>query len=157
MYRPQLHEAFLDALQSSYKGSLDCPELTGLREIQEVFDSHKAQGRFTPNHWLLAQKEGTTVGCLLLAGLPEYDALEIAYVAVLPHARGQGLGRELTRKALFLGETAGVQLISLAVDVRNDPAQRVYRAEGFAPWDERDAYLLLLDPADGKFDRSGRP
>lgn len=152
-YRPALHNEFLRALQQSYEQSMDCPELTGARDIEDVFESHQAQGEFRENHWLLAKLDGQTVGCLLLVGLSEYNALEIAYLAVLPHARGNGLGSELTRKALREGMAAGVDLITLAVDVRNHPAQRLYAAEGFEPWDERDAYLLLLDPADGKFDR----
>ena len=152
-YRPRWHEAFLDVLGRSYQGSLDCPEINGARMLEEIIESHRAQGQFDPQRWFLARRQGQWVGCLLLAGLPDFNALEIAYVAVLPEARGTGLGRELTRKALREGIAARMDLLTLAVDARNQPARQMYAREGFEPWDERDVYLRILDPADGKLQR----
>jgi ribosomal protein S18 acetylase RimI-like enzyme len=152
-YCPELHEAFLEVLARSYQDSLDCPELTGVRQPQEIFDSHRSQGEFDPNRWLLVRQDDDWIGCLLLVGLTELSALEVAYIAVLPEARGRGIGRELTRLAVREATAAGVNMLTLAVDDRNVPALRMYESEGFEQWDERDAYLLLLDPADGRFDR----
>jgi ribosomal protein S18 acetylase RimI-like enzyme len=152
-YAPALHDDFLSVLERSYIDSMDCPELTGVRAAEEILQSHRAQGEYTPEHWMLVRERGQWAGCLLLAGLRELDAIEVAYVAVLPHARAQGLGRELTRRAIELGKAAGARWLTLAVDSRNRPARRLYDQMGFEPWDERDAHLLLLEPADRNLDR----
>jgi ribosomal protein S18 acetylase RimI-like enzyme len=89
-------------------------------------------------------------------GLSELDAVEVAYVATAPHARGKGLGRELTRRAVELAKQTGARWLTLAVDRRNRPARRLYDQLGFEPWDERDAYLLLLEPADRNLNRWGK-
>lgn len=149
-YRPPLHQDFLQTLGQSYEGSLDCPELNGMRTLEEIFEGHRTQGEFDPGRWFLARRNGRWAGCLLMVGLPAHRALEIAYVAVLPHARRHGIGRELVRRAVREGITASVDFVTLAVDGRNEPARRMYESEGFEPWDCRDAYLLLLDPADGR-------
>jgi ribosomal protein S18 acetylase RimI-like enzyme len=146
-------EDFVRALAASYVGSMDCPEIDGARDPAEVLESHRNQGEFRPEWWFLAKIAGQAAGCLLLVGLPEYRALEIAYVAVLPPFRGRGLGRELTRKALREASAAGVEFVTLAVDSRNRPALDMYAAEGFSAWDERDACLLMIDPLDGRLDR----
>lgn len=146
-YEPARHTEFLAVLDRSYHDTRDCPELNGVRSLEEIFASHKAQGEFNPDHWLLAHRGGDYVGCLLLAGLPSIQAVEIAYVAVLPEARGGGLGRELTRHAFRLAKSAGAQIVTLAVDGRNEPARKMYESEGFEPWDARDVYLLILESA----------
>jgi ribosomal protein S18 acetylase RimI-like enzyme len=153
-YAPELRQDFMQVLESSYEESLDCPQLTGARSMEDILDSHRAQGVFDPHHWFLMRREGTWVGCLLLAGLPEYNAIEVAYIAVLKGARARGLGRELLHHAIRVAEGCGVDILTLAVDSRNTPARRMYEAEGFSEWDHRDAYLLVLDPADGNFDRA---
>lgn len=152
-YREDLHADLLEILRRSYEASLDCPELNGVRELQDIFESHRAQGEFDPANWLLARHDGRWVGCLLMVGLPELQAMEVAYVSVLPEMRGRGLGKQLTRKALHVAQACGAKEVTLAVDERNVAARRVYDGEGFVPWDNRHAYLLILDPADGNFKR----
>lgn len=152
-YQPDRRVDFMQVLERSYEASHDCPQLTGARSMEDILESHRAQGVFDPNHWFLARRDGHWVGCLLLAGLPEYNALEVAYVAVLPEARGEGMGRELIHQAIRVCQLVGVDIVTLAVDSRNVPARKLYEDEGFTEWDRRDAYLLLLDPADGIFDR----
>lgn len=145
--RPQLFEV----LEQSYQDSLDCPEINGVRSLDDIFESHRAQGEFRPDHWLLARRDGAWMGCLLLSGLPDLNALEVAYISVLPKFRGQGFGRQLTRKALHLAAQARVHQVTLAVDERNTPARKLYRSEHFEPWETRHAYLMVLDPANGKW------
>lgn len=152
-YSDALRPTFLEVLDQSYQASLDCPEVNGIRDLEDILDSHQAQGEFRPDHWLLARWDGEWAGCLLLAGLPELQALEVAYVSVLPAMRGRGVGRELTRKAIQLAAAAGVEQVTLAVDQRNTPARRLYDSEHFEQWESRHAYLLVLDPADGQFAR----
>lgn len=146
-YSPEAHADFLRVLERSYEQSLDCPRLTGLRAMDDIFESHRAQGTFDPDKWFLVRRKGEWVGCLLLAGLPEYGATEVAYLGVLPEARGQGIGRVLTRKALLEAKRSGSDQATLAVDANNIPARQLYAEEGFKEWDHRDAYLLVLDAA----------
>lgn len=151
-YEPALHADFLSVLEQSYEGSQDCPELTGIRLPQEIFESHQAQGEFDPSSWWLARWHGEWAGCLLLVGLPELDAMEIAYVATLPAARGRGIGPALVAHAAEAARATRVRWLTLAVDARNLPARAMYDRHSFDPWDERLAYLRLLDPANGRLD-----
>jgi ribosomal protein S18 acetylase RimI-like enzyme len=59
-------------------------------------------------------------------------------------ARGAGLGRALTGKAIQEARTAGVQHVTLAVDARNRPARNLYTRFDFAQFDRREVYLALF-------------
>jgi ribosomal protein S18 acetylase RimI-like enzyme len=137
--RPLFHETLL----RSYEGSLDCPEVNGVRDIGEIIAGHRAQGKYDPSHWWLAREEGRAVGVLLVAEMAEWAAWDVAYVGVVPAARGRGLGRALTAKALLEAEAAGVTQVTLSVDERNRPAWNLYRALGFEPYDQREVYLAV--------------
>ncbi|QDU59407.1 Mycothiol acetyltransferase [Planctomycetes bacterium Pan216] len=156
-YGPENHEDLLHILERSYRGSRDCPELNGARDLEDIVESHQAQGLFEPKYWKLIKQEGEWVGCILLVRLRELDAFELAYIGIVPEARGRGLGRELTRQALRETREAGVSLLTLACDERNWPARAMYDAEGFVPWDEKDAYLVMINPADGRLKRTVDP
>lgn len=149
-YSLDRHAAFVEVVAQSYVGSLDCPELNGVREREEILEGHRAQGRFVPERWLLAQYDGTIIGCLLLGTWDDLSALEIAYVAVLPGWRGRGFGHELIREAIRQAVQAKLRYITAAVDSRNLPAVRLYEQEGFTQWESREVYLLVLDPAERK-------
>jgi mycothiol synthase len=152
-YKPEFHTDLLRVLDESYRESLDCPELTGLRTLDDVFASHRGHGEFMAERWLLARQSNQWVGCLLLSAGPSDRAIEISYVAVLPHARGKGLGKIFTREAIRRAHAEGFEAVVLAVDGRNMPALAMYEDEGFIPWDIREIYLLVLDPADGRMVR----
>lgn len=152
-YRAGLHQELLGVLERTYVGSHDCPALTGVRTLEEIFESHRSQGQFDPNRWFLVRSEDRWVGCLLLVGLPDIESDEVAYVATTPEARGRGLGRELTRKAIEESRRSGAKWLTLAVDEKNLPARRVYDRFGFVSWDYRAAFLHILDPADGRTTR----
>jgi ribosomal protein S18 acetylase RimI-like enzyme len=139
--RPELQVV----LERSYAGSLDCPELNGVRSMDDVVASHAGPGDFDPANWRLARRDGQWVGCLLLTPLANQGALEVAYLAVVPEARGRGLGVELTRQAVRIALERGMCEVVLAVDARNAPALAMYESQGFVPWDAREVYLCLLD------------
>ena len=69
---------------------------------------------------------------MLLSALPDRDAWEVAYLGLTPPARGRGLGRAALAYALDLARPHTSRL-ELAVDVRNHPANRLYRAAGVPP------------------------
>ncbi len=55
----------------------------------------------------------------------------ILSVAVLPSARGQGIAKELTRRALQRFDGLGVPRVRLEVRPDNAPARRIYEQLGF--------------------------
>jgi ribosomal protein S18 acetylase RimI-like enzyme len=134
---------FHDTLARTYEGTEDCPEITGVRTIEEVIEGHRAQGKHDPGQWWLALAEGRPVGVLLLCEVPEWAAWDVAYVGVVPEARGRGYGRELMHLAVDEARAAGVPRLTLSVDVRNRPAWEMYRGLGFEPHDRREVFLAI--------------
>jgi mycothiol synthase len=143
-YVPENHGEFARVIAATYEGSLDCPGLTGLRDIEDIIASHRATGEHDPTWWFLATVDGEGVGVLLLAGVPLRSALEVAYMGVAPAHRGRGLGRVLLRQALAVARSAGVGCLTLAVDAGNAPALRLYERFGFEPVASREAWIYAV-------------
>jgi len=142
-YNPSKPAVFHQTLQNTYKDTLDCPELNGVRGVEEVIAGHRGQSHFDPNLWLLALVDGLPVGVLLLTRSPETLDWEISYVGVVPEARGRGFGRELVLKALAAAQTGGAPYLTLSVDARNHPARELYRVLGFEVYDRREVFLAV--------------
>lgn len=53
-------------------------------------------------------------------------------LAVMPHYRGRGIGRELLRRGIAQGQDLGLS-VTLAVDPCNDRAKALYHSLGFRP------------------------
>jgi mycothiol synthase len=140
---PSKPSVFHQTLQNTYKDTLDCPELNGVRGVEEVIAGHRGQSHFDPDLWLLALADGLPVGVLLLMRSPETHDWEISYVGVVPEARRRGFGRELVLKALAEARTAGAPCLTLSVDGRNQPARELYRVLGFEPYDRREVFLAV--------------
>jgi len=144
---PANHERLLNVLEATYRGSLDCPLVDGLRDTADVLAGYRAVGEFRPELWLLAHADGRDVGCLLLADHPTQDQFEIVYVGVVPECRGRGWGLALTRQAQWLAHQAGRSRVVLAVDAANRPAIAAYQSAGFAAWDRRSVLVRSFHPA----------
>lgn len=56
---------------------------------------------------------------------------------VLASARGAGVGRSLLRHALERARGRGARVLGLTTNERNEPAQALYRSEGFQPQSAR--------------------
>ena len=87
----------LEALESSYQDTLDCPELCGLRETPDVLDSHRSTGVFDPALWWMVHVNGQARGCALFNRCPEQRTIELVYLGLSPELRGRGLGKWLLR------------------------------------------------------------
>lgn len=134
---------FHRTLLRTYEGTRDCPEVNGVRSLREVVEGHQAQGIHDPEHWWLALQAGQAAGVLLLAEIPEWQGWDLSYVGVVPEARGRGVGRGITLKALLEARAAGATQATLAVDTRNRPAWNLYMGLGFEPFDRREVYLAI--------------
>jgi ribosomal protein S18 acetylase RimI-like enzyme len=137
------------ALERSYEETLDCPELCGLREMDDVIDSHRATGEWRAALWRLVLVDGQAEGCMLLNHCAEQRSVELVYLGLSAALRGRGLARMLLAQGLSDAAVLGVGSVTCAVDRRNAPAMRLYRAAGFEEFGGRSAYVRPIG--------SGRP
>ena len=143
-YGPANHRRLAAVVAATYEQTLDCPELNGVREVDDVLAGYRASGVFDASRWLIARHAGTDVGCLILSDFPEHDNWELVYMGVLPSARGHGWGMEMVRYAQWCAGQAGRARLVLAVDSVNAPAIGVYAAAGFQAWERRTVYVRVF-------------
>jgi ribosomal protein S18 acetylase RimI-like enzyme len=129
-YGPDTHGLFAQTILQSYRDSLDCPRLSGLRHIEDIIAGHKATGEFDPALWRLLCENGQPRGVLLLSRIVMTDALELVYLGLPPEARGRGLGNLLMQEAMHLILRDNRRRLTLAVDSLNVPALRLYYGHG---------------------------
>jgi ribosomal protein S18 acetylase RimI-like enzyme len=160
-FDPAHPELFHQTLLRTYEETLDCPEVNGVRTVEEVIQGHQAQGCFSPHRWWLARCTapraspssfsshlpkrdlGEPVGVLILSAVAEAADWEVSYMGIVPDARRQGLGREMLLLALHQAHAAGARRVALCVDDRNFPAWGLYRSMGFELYDRREVFLAI--------------
>lgn len=83
--------------------------------------------------------DGTIAGTLTLAMFPIPTGVRawIEDVVVDDAARGQGIGMELTRRALELAQRAGARTVDLTTRPSREAAGRLYERAGFSRRDTR--------------------
>jgi len=143
-YQPDDSGRLAKIISQTYIGSLDCPEIDGLRSIDDVLAGYRGSGVFDPARWLIVRHGGHDVGCLILTDHPAHHQWELVYMGVAPTARGRGYGVAIARYALWRAGQAARQQLVVAVDAANEPAKRMYAAAGFVTWDQRCVYLRVL-------------
>jgi mycothiol synthase len=145
-YSPATHDLFARAILATYEQSLDCPQLNGVRDIEDVIAGHKSAGVFDPADWfVLAQPDGP-IAVLLMTRVNNLDGMEIVYVGVSPDARGRGLGDYLMKFAAGHTTARRCRHIALAVDSNNAPAIKLYHRHGFSKSTSRMALMRDLLP-----------
>jgi ribosomal protein S18 acetylase RimI-like enzyme len=143
-YRPALDGDLVRILEASYRDTLDCPGLRGLRRTGDVMAGHKATGRFDPALWTLLYLDEEPVGVILLNAFPAQRTVELVYLGLSPAARGRGLGRQLLRHGLCQLRGRDERTLTLAVDERNAPALGLYQSEGMRLMVRRAAMIRPL-------------
>jgi ribosomal protein S18 acetylase RimI-like enzyme len=143
-FTPQHEKRWLQLIDRTYAGTLDCPLIDGLRKTEDVFAGYQAVGEFRPELWQIAVMNGVDVGCLLVNLHPDVGHAEIVYVAIVPEVRGRGWGLALTRHAQWLARQTKSQRLVLAVDAANEPAIRLYSKAGFDVFDRRAVWIRSL-------------
>jgi GNAT superfamily N-acetyltransferase len=136
-YRSEQHDRLARIVEATYEGSLDCPGVDGLRDIDDVLAGYRATGVFSPDRWLIVRREGCDVGCLILAEYEGQGPWELVYMGLLPAMRGQDLGISIVEHAKRLAARAGQSRLVLAVDAANAPALRMYSRAAFQEWTRR--------------------
>jgi ribosomal protein S18 acetylase RimI-like enzyme len=150
-YEPADPCLFQETLLKTYEGTQDCPEVTGVRDISEIIEGHKAPDGPEMDHWWLARDGGRPVGVLLLTETAGSETWEVAYIGVVPEARGRGIGRQLMIKAGNEARAAAKSQLMLSVDARNHPAIQLYRSLGFQLYDQREVYLAIWGNMSGQW------
>ena len=143
-YTDKTAQRLVDVILKSYQGTLDCPALDGIRDIQDVLEGYKHVGSFEPGRWFIVRHDQEDVGCLLLADHPDANQWELVYMGLTPEARGNRWGLQIARHALWLANQAGRSQMLLAVDQDNQPARNAYAAAGFEICDRRSVFLRRI-------------
>jgi ribosomal protein S18 acetylase RimI-like enzyme len=107
----------------------------------------EAQRRHYVEHYggasfLVIERDGAPIGRLYLH--QGNDDVRVIDIALLPEARGQGIGGALLRDVLAAASARG-RRVSIHVEVDN-PARRLYERLGFTPVEVRGLYLLMECP-----------
>jgi mycothiol synthase len=136
--------AFREALARSYEETLDCPELNGVRTIDEVLAGYRSAGPFSAERWLLIRAGDAPAGVVVVTALPESATWELSYLGIVPEHRRRGFARAAVCHALSAARDAGAAQVIVAVDSRNAPALHLYRTLRFVEGDARDVYLFLF-------------
>ncbi len=139
-------ERLAELLARTYEGTLDCPELCGLRDPVDVADSHMATGVFDPSLWLIVTDHDKAEGCVLLSRNPELRGVELVYFGFTPAIRGKRLALPLLQYAVGRTRAPNVMELTCAVDDRNEPAKRLYDRAGMRRYSGRVAFVRPLHP-----------
>lgn len=132
------------ALEKSYEGTLDCPELCGLRSTDDVLSSHRQTGKWDPSCWWVIRNGAEAVGVMLFNPCPDQSSVELVYFGLGVRLRGRGLGERLLRIGLAGLERRRETTVTCAVDARNTPARRLYERLGFTEFGRRVALVRAL-------------
>ncbi|MDP7030175.1 MAG: GNAT family N-acetyltransferase [Phycisphaerales bacterium] len=123
-------DMLVQTLDATYEQTRDCPGLCGLRNTRDIISGHRAGGVVHDELWLAVRLRDETIGCVLCTCGASHMG-DLAYLGLTPAYRGLGLGRAILRDAMRRLARRGVTTLRLAVDSRNDPALKLYRAIGF--------------------------
>jgi len=127
----------------TYEGSQDCPQLTGVRSANDVLTGYRDQGTFAAERWFFVRHEDRDVGALILTEHANTGNWELAYMGLVPEARGNGWGQKILGFAMFQARLGDAQRLVLAVDEANQHALAMYQQAGFMAWDHRTVYARL--------------
>ena len=142
-YSAEAEPLFCEAIGRTYVQSMDCPELTNVRTVQQSLSSHRAVGVFDPATWFVLADGDQPQGVMLLSKVRREPVMEIVYMGVSQLARGSGVADLLMDQALRTA-TANTTNLILAVDARNEPAKCLYARWGFVEIARRAAWIANL-------------
>ncbi len=138
-YRPALDGRFQGLYRASFRSSLDRSYARAAGDPEAGWAAARRDaGAHAHQLWFLARDPGgRDVGLCLLNGPGVWATFVVFYLAVVPSARGRGLGRllaaEAVRRAAAAADRPPRWPLRLTVDLDNVPALAAYRAAGFRP------------------------
>ena len=129
-YHEFLANQWSQLVERTYIETRDVPELNGLRSIESTLAGYASAIHGVPKTWWVVQCKSVPIGCLLLTPTAA-QCCEITYLGLVPEWRGKGLSKVMMNFARDWALANGIEGITLAVDLRNSPAIRLYQACGF--------------------------
>jgi GNAT superfamily N-acetyltransferase len=117
-------------VQETYEGTLDVPELNGHRSINNTLEGYAASLSTGIKPWWLLRSGDQIAGCLLLTPMGR-GVTELTYLGLLPSYRGRKLSHDIMRFVEAWCMDQQVQRVTVAVDIRNLPAIRLYQSWHF--------------------------
>jgi ribosomal protein S18 acetylase RimI-like enzyme len=143
---PHHREPIASTLLATYENTQDCPELTGSRTNEDLLSGFCGLVASYPKWWFLARHNGGPVGVVLLEVGTEPGALELNYLGLVPAVRGRGWSSSMVRFAIGFAAAEGTSAVTLSVDIRNEPALRLYARHGFREYERRKVFLASWPP-----------
>jgi len=130
-----------ELIESTYIETLDVPEMNGLRKTKSTLEGYASTTLGVPDAWWVVRCKGEDVGCLLLTRTAN-ECCELTYCGLTPLWRGKGLSKAIMNYVREWAIENRIQGITLAVDLRNTPAIRLYQACGFMTQGFVQAWIL---------------
>lgn len=132
---------FDSLVEETFEGTLDCPDLDGVRSASDVVSGFLESKVWDANlTWWVLCDGPKPIGCALVNSHPR-GIFELAYVGLVPASRGRGLGQELVNFALHQCRDLGGSYFTTAVDTKNWPACMIYDSLGFSELRELAVWL----------------
>jgi GNAT superfamily N-acetyltransferase len=119
-----------ELIERTYVDTLDVPELNGRRDTRSTLEGYASTIVGVPQTWWAVQVEGVPIGCAMLTPTT-FGSCELTYLGLVPESRGKGHSKAMMNWIRDWALQNGVRSMTLAVDLRNTPAIRLYRSCGF--------------------------
>ena len=104
--------------------------------IEKINNEHKV---------FVASSEGKLLGYVFCEANPNFSEGDIHFIAVTPHARNRGIGRQLLNESLkFLFSFHEINEITLCVNRSNEAAISIYKKVGFEEQHQLVTYELTI-------------
>jgi ribosomal protein S18 acetylase RimI-like enzyme len=139
--RPFLFEVFAST-RADELAAMPWPEAAKQAFLAQQFTAQDAdyRGRWPDGRFLVVERDGVPVGRLYRCE-PAGDELRLIDLALLPEARGAGIGTGLLADLLAEADARSLRT-TLHVEKRN-PARRLYDRLGFAETSEDGVYAAM--------------
>ncbi len=141
-YQHDLRPIFLQMLDASYENTLDCPQLHGLRDTDDVLSGHMQTSLFDPTLWTLMYVDNKPAGIMLLDQIQDNLCVELTYIGLAEKHRKKQLASLLLQRALWQCTQHNYTSLVLAVDEANTPAIRLYNTFGFRCTTSKTAMIM---------------
>lgn len=133
-------DEFARIVEDTYIGSLDVPELNGIRSTHNTIEGYASCVRENHLPWWVVMNAGEPVGCLLLCP-HQSELVELVYLGLVAHARGKGLGVRILEFVEHWASERGATRVVAAVDQRNTHALQIYEKAGYVEFSRANAWI----------------
>ena len=113
----------------------------------DIIDGHLSTGEFHADLWSVVLHGEEPAAVMLLNIVAYRQAMELVYLGVSLAWRRHGLARTLVQHGLHVAHARRMPRMVLAVDEKNAPAYRLYRALRFAPEAHKVAMIYRVSDA----------